>query len=703
MQLLNSGAKAQVTGVEHTQRFQMQMNAKMFSILTDKLYQNKEGAIIRELSANARDAHVEAGNSDKPFDITMPSWLSKEFKIRDYGTGIDPDLFYDTYTNLGHSTKDNENTSIGDYGLGSKTPFAVTESYSITNFWNGMAYVYTAFKDEGMPTVSLIGSHKTDEPNGLEVSVDTTNSDIFSNTEELKRQLKYFEVKPNIVGYDDFEWYVIPDLSKGFHVEKSSFNCYIEVVMGGIPYRIKDYRYEKLGIDDLINNSHFNIILVAELGEVDIPPSRESLEITKRTKMFLQTKIKSLSIDYEKSFKNKIKEAKNLVEVDNLLKKKISHWLPKNLSNEDNYNFKGTNYQLEELTSLLHSTIPNMVVKVMTKWRVTLATEEYLTNVRSMNTFLTQRMNTYGEDIKKCGPKAILNDLSPRLAAIIRDKKSLFGKTTLFVSPTERKIKNFKEASDKLKTTLEMLGFTTVRLSTLITIDNKKVSGTKRKVKPNQIWRVMDNGTVDKDLPVMKMPKDGYYVPMSNWATDTKWTELKYIVSVMKKEVFALRSDAEREVKESKVLKPVTDLSKLIKNELILRSKEDAQTAVNKETLQNILPNEFFDNKIYKIMSDKPKSKLKDLILACHEASEMRDEKFMSRWQRRMVENLEIKVKPAKHKIPVRILKLAEHAKENYAALLTIVTHGVCYHHSYNDCKDEGINQVTDLIIGQFK
>ena len=106
MKLSSYGNEAQVSGVEHTQAFQMQMNSKMFSILTDKLYQNKEGAVIRELSANARDAHVAAGKSDIPFELTLPTWLSTEFKIRDFGTGINPQDFYDIYTNLGQSTKD---------------------------------------------------------------------------------------------------------------------------------------------------------------------------------------------------------------------------------------------------------------------------------------------------------------------------------------------------------------------------------------------------------------------------------------------------------------------------------------------------------------------------------------------------------------------------------------------------------------------
>ena len=65
---------AQVTGVQASQ-FGMKLNSKMYSILTDRLYKNKPGAVIRELSCNAYDSHVMAGKEDVPFEIHMPSWL----------------------------------------------------------------------------------------------------------------------------------------------------------------------------------------------------------------------------------------------------------------------------------------------------------------------------------------------------------------------------------------------------------------------------------------------------------------------------------------------------------------------------------------------------------------------------------------------------------------------------------------------------
>ena len=62
--------------------------AKAFSILSDGLYANKIRAVVRELSTNAYDSHIDAGKKDVPFEVHLPNSMEPHFSIRDFGTGL---------------------------------------------------------------------------------------------------------------------------------------------------------------------------------------------------------------------------------------------------------------------------------------------------------------------------------------------------------------------------------------------------------------------------------------------------------------------------------------------------------------------------------------------------------------------------------------------------------------------------------------
>ena len=114
--------------------FQLTNSAKIIDIVINKMYTNKPGAVIRELGANAWDAHCEKGNPEIPFEIALPTWLDKTFSIRDYGCGIPHENFENIYTNIGGSTKDDNDDFIGGFGLGSKTPFTMVDSFTVEKY-----------------------------------------------------------------------------------------------------------------------------------------------------------------------------------------------------------------------------------------------------------------------------------------------------------------------------------------------------------------------------------------------------------------------------------------------------------------------------------------------------------------------------------------------------------------------------------------
>ena len=54
--------------------------AFILDMFADKVYSNKERAVIRELACNAHDSHVMV-NADAPFDVHLPTQLEPWFSL----------------------------------------------------------------------------------------------------------------------------------------------------------------------------------------------------------------------------------------------------------------------------------------------------------------------------------------------------------------------------------------------------------------------------------------------------------------------------------------------------------------------------------------------------------------------------------------------------------------------------------------------
>ena len=284
---INEHKVAEIKGLQ-SRAFGFQLNAKMYDIVINKLYQNKAGAVLRELYANAWDSHVASGNTETQIEIHMPSWLDQNFGIRDYGTGIPHDEFENIYTNVGESTKEDSNEFIGAFGLGSKTPFTMTDTYIIENWCAGRKTTWLCFKSNGTPEVSRVGDEPSDEPSGLQCSFAfDSQATVDEFKRELPKQLMFFPVKPKITGGDSasIKWKELPKYTKEdtyFFMDNdrySSYNTQHYVVMGNVSY---PFTQEDVGID-YSNNRELkplfsagkSLVILAKLGSVDIPPSRE--------------------------------------------------------------------------------------------------------------------------------------------------------------------------------------------------------------------------------------------------------------------------------------------------------------------------------------------------------------------------------------------------------------------------------------------
>jgi hypothetical protein len=276
--------------------YSIDATAKAFAILSDGLYSNKILAVVRELSTNAYDSHVAAGCAEKPFDVHLPTALDNEFSIRDYGTGLSKEDCMSLYTTYFRSDKTDSNDAVGCLGLGSKSPFAYTDQFMVESFHNGNHMTFSAYKNENdEPVFALLSEQPTNDPNGLRVSFATESGDNINFKYEAQNVWKYFVTTPNtnidveVVSQGDAtmsgdDWKICNKANRGYAKN--------ELVMGQIGYELDADQFEG-DVYDLLWRG-YGLIIHANIGDVDITPSRESLSYNTRTKDFIHNKIKNI-------------------------------------------------------------------------------------------------------------------------------------------------------------------------------------------------------------------------------------------------------------------------------------------------------------------------------------------------------------------------------------------------------------------------
>jgi len=290
--------------------------SKAFRILSDKLYSDKIGAVIRELSTNAYDSHVEANNPN-PFDVHFPNMLEPYFYIRDYGTGISPENIINVYCEFFNSTRSSSNEMVGMLGLGSKSPFCYTDKFSVTSWYNGKKHIYSAYINEtGVPSITQMFECESNEPNGLEVKFPVNSNDFREFAAKISTIYPYFKIKPNIIGINQTipeVNYILKGNGWGIREEtrgwRSGGHC--NAIMGNISYPIAS---NNLGVLTGIEHSLFysTIDINFNIGEVDIAASREQLSYDDISIKNIKSKMSFIRKDMVSVLNDSISSAKTL-------------------------------------------------------------------------------------------------------------------------------------------------------------------------------------------------------------------------------------------------------------------------------------------------------------------------------------------------------------------------------------------------------
>lgn len=252
----------------------------IMSVLTD-LYSDPELAVLREYATNALDAHIEAGIS-RPIEISLPTSLSPFVRIRDFGRGLDAEDIRNVFSRYGTSTKRDSDDVVGMLGLGCKSALSYSDSFTFTGVKDGIRTEVLVTRDEdGSGTMTVVSEDATDEESGTEIVVPAKSSNGF---ETKARDLFRFWTEGSVLVNGS-----APERISGVWLSDSfllSQNVDTDiVVMGNVPYPVPD---EYASRRRLGWGNRWRTVRFAEIGSVSFTPSRESLQLTKRTKSFLE-------------------------------------------------------------------------------------------------------------------------------------------------------------------------------------------------------------------------------------------------------------------------------------------------------------------------------------------------------------------------------------------------------------------------------
>lgn len=276
--------------------FDSHMEAKMISALTDtELIENKEFEpeeipYLRETFANWEDRPIRVSMNKSDEDSIFDSGIIFE----DFGIGLSPSRMEKVFSEFFSSTKRDSNVEIGAFGVGAKSPLGYTDMFSVRTVWNKVEYNYVVRRGNPMPVVVLLNSYPVEQENGTRVEVrikDDKDHDRFAIA--VRQQLAYFD---NIEFINCGTYYPI---WAGEHFIFKEFEfTNLHISLGGVYYPIDQTILSRESGTTLKYDCPIG--LKFDIGDLDVVWNRESINYTSKTIEALKEKLELAKLEFQK-------------------------------------------------------------------------------------------------------------------------------------------------------------------------------------------------------------------------------------------------------------------------------------------------------------------------------------------------------------------------------------------------------------------
>lgn len=279
-----------VVGQQESISMGMSDSAALMHILSATLYTYPKLAAVREVICNGWDGHIMAGKTDLPLQITVTETM---ISVRDFGPGIPHEKIGPIYGTYGESTKRNDQTVTGGFGLGSKAPFAITDNFQVDSHNGGVKTIYRVSKSSmavgGKPSINKIVAVPTEET-GILVSFAIKEGQREEYEKLINEVLILGGILGSVNGHPPVEALPLFESPTGFIINsvRGTVLNRINVRYGNVVYPVPEnsgfsdeWKTVMSQMNKLWHGS--NIIFMAPPDSVSIAPSREALIFTDGT------------------------------------------------------------------------------------------------------------------------------------------------------------------------------------------------------------------------------------------------------------------------------------------------------------------------------------------------------------------------------------------------------------------------------------
>jgi hypothetical protein len=299
--------------------------AWIFDILRNKTYKDKIGSPLREYVANALDAHAAVGREHIPVEVTFPTAFSNEVRVRDYGDGLSDADVVKFFAKYGASNKRESNKFIGAFGIGCKSAFAYTDSFTIVSYLNGTKTTFNMYIDATkVGKIARLTSNPTDEPNGVEIVIPVKPQDVSTFVARGLALMKYFKTQPVVKGvsYEPVE-------DRKAVLEKDNWKYFGDgseaiLVVGQIGYPIDVHLMGQVSYGTVTQTGYIakwerslldsGFQIEVPIGSVELTASREELEMNNFTVSAIRAELAKMRSEIIDMVSEQFNTAKTLIE-----------------------------------------------------------------------------------------------------------------------------------------------------------------------------------------------------------------------------------------------------------------------------------------------------------------------------------------------------------------------------------------------------